>query len=408
MATALFLQEAGHDVTVLEAATQVGGRIATTRRDGYLLEHGPHAVFTRSAPVQALSQVAGLEFVEAPPRAPRFVVHHGKLRPLPVSPPALLATPLLSPLAKARILLEPLVPKGRREESVLQLATRRLGTAVAPLVDAMVAGIHAGDPARLSARYAFPHLWRMDRNGGLLRTLLRGKGAPAAVLAAPRDGMQAWMEAWARRLDVRLRSPALSLETGPRQVRIETRQETLEADRVVIALDPGATARLLGLDTTLPPLAPVSLVVLGVDSAAAPREGYGFLAPESEHRFVLGCLYESVLFPGRAPPGKSLLRCFVGGRRHPERAALPNREMAARAWHDLRSLGVVAGEPTFSQVVRTAGIPQMELGHQAWLDAVAAKTKGKVLGIGHHAIGLEGLALEAQTFASRLSGVSHV
>ncbi|MHB1260442.1 MAG: protoporphyrinogen oxidase [Thermoplasmatota archaeon] len=403
LAAATFLQEAGHNVTVLEVAKQVGGRIATTSKDGFLIEHGPHAVFMRTPAVQALAKASGLEFVEAPRRAPRFIVHHGKLQSLPVSPPALLATPLLSPLAKARLLMEPFVRKGSREESIQELAIRRLGGSVAPLVDAMVGGIHAGDPARLCARHAFPQLWRMDQTGGILRNLARRKGAPSPGLAAPRGGMQAWMAALARWLDVRLETPALSIKAGPGQVSVRTVKEILEADRVVIALDPGATARLLGLGASVPPTTPVSLVAFGADSSAAPQEGYGFLAPESESRFVLGCLYESALFPGRAPPGKSLLRCFVGGRRHPERAARSDEEMAVMAWRDLRDLNVVDGEPAFSKVVRTAGIPQMELGHQAWLDTLATKTKDTVLGIGHHAIGLEALALEAQAFASGFS-----
>lgn len=118
---------------------------------------------------------------------------------------------------------------------------------------------------------------------------------------------------------------------------------------------------------------------------------------------MLGCLYESALFPERAPAGKSLLRCFVGGSRHPERAALGDAQMGSQAWQDLRSLGVMEGEPAFSQVLRTAGIPQMEMGHEACLDSLKTKTKGKVLGIGHHAIGLEAVALEAQALASDFS-----
>lgn len=347
-----------------------------------------------------------MDMVEAPRQAPRFIVHRGRLQALPASPPALVATPLLSPLAKARLLMEPLVRKGRGDESVLHLATRRLGPSVGPLMDAMVAGIHAGDPARLSARHAFPQIWRMDQDGGLLRSMLRqrkaSKGRPPSLLAAPREGMEAWVKALAHHLDVRIQTPALSITQGRDATTVRTPNETLEADRVVVALDPPASARLLRLNAPVPPTASMSLVAFGTDASTSPREGYGFLAPGDEGRFVLGCLYESALFPGRAPAGLSLLRCFVGGQRHPDRAHLDDATMIAQAWSDLKSLGVVSGDPTFSTVLRTEGIPQMELGHQAWLDELAKKTMAPVLGIGHRAVGLEGLAVEAMGLASTL------
>lgn len=401
LAVATFLRERGATVRVYEASGRVGGRIGTRREAGYLVETGPHGVIPSSEATRTLMRIADMPFVEAPPRAPRFVVHAGKPGRLPTGPPGLLRTPLLGAGAKARLLLEPLRGAGPPHETVAAFARRRLGPGVERLADAFVTGVYAGDPERLVLAHAFPDLHRMDREGGLLRGMRRTKAPqPRPTLAAPRDGMESWMRALAARLDVRLHAPALRVTAGARPL-VETPEGTHAHDALVLALDPAATAKLLGIEKE-PPLAPVTIVAFGVPREAAPAEGYGILAPEQERRHVLGALYESALFPDRAPEGHALVRCLVGGRRRPERAHLPEAEAVKRAWDDLVALGVVRGEPTLARAYPTAGIPQPEADHDAWL---AALPKGpvRVLGIGQRAVGLDALAREAEALAQELT-----
>lgn len=400
LAAATFLQEDRHDVTVFEASSRVGGRIATSTVHGGLVEHGPHGIFGRGAPAK-LAELAGVEMVPAPQKAPRFVVQDGALVPVPLSPPGLLATPLLHASAKLRLLAEPLVSRAHQDESIAALAGRRLGPGVLHLLDAMVGGIYAGDPARLSAQHAFPRIWAMDQGKGVLRTIAAARGPPAR-LVAPRQGMQGWMQALAERLDVRLDEPATSISTDAGLL-VETTRAKVSADAIIVALDPLATARLLGIQVPPPPLAPVTIVTFTVEADKAPHEGYGYLAPEGEHRFLLGALCESVLFPGRAPAGQALIRCFVGGRRHPERAHLSDDELIATAWQELKDLDLVGGRPVDASVIRTAGIPQLELGHERWLSALPSNGLVHTIGIGQRGVGLEALAEEAYQLARKLS-----
>lgn len=399
LAVARFLRVRGARVRLFEASDRAGGRVSTLREKGYLVEAGPHGVIPNAEATRAL--LDAIPAVEAPRRAPRFVAHRGTPVPLPAAPPGILSTPLLTRRARLRLLAEPFRGPGPEGETVAAFARRRLGPGTAHLTDAFVTGVYAGDPKRLVLAHAFPEVARMDREGGLLRNLKRQKG-PRQPLTAPREGMQAWMDALAKDLEIAFRAPVERVEArGPKVVLAAGgREETF--DRVVLAVEPAVAARLLGLKVPPPPAAPVAVVAFGLPADAAPSEGYGVLAPEREGRFVLGALYESALFPGRAPEGKALVRCLVGGRRHPERARLAPEELARRAWDDLRGLGVVRGEPEARFVLPPQTIPQPEAGHDAWL---AALPDGPVhvLGIGHRAVGLDGLAAQAKAMAERLA-----
>lgn len=402
LAVASFLDARGVDVTLLESSDRPGGRIRTLRQEGCLVEAGPHGVIPRHEATAQLLERAGVPLLRAPPDAPRLVVHRGRPTPLPTRPPDLLRTRLLSPAAKLRLLAEPLRRAGSEGESVEDFAARRLGRGVAHLVDAFTTGVHAGDPARLSLAHAFPELRRMDQSGGLLRGLKRPQGARPTLTTAA-DGMEGLVAGLASRLRVRYRTPVRGLREGAEGVAVGTDAGEERFDRVVVATDPAATARILGLAAQSPPVAPVRIVAFSLPQERAHAVGYGVLAPEREGRFLLGALFESSLFAGRAPPGYALLRCLVGGRRHPERAALPENEVAARAWEDLRGLGLVSGEPASTFHLPTEGIPQAEAGHDAWLRALP-RSRVRVLGIGHGAVGLDALASQAQALAEEWAG----
>ena len=107
----------------------------------------------------------------------RFIARSGRLRKVPLSPPAFLTSGVLSLPGRMRVLLEPFQRRGAEEESVLTLASRRIGREAAEvLVDAMVTGVYAGDPARLSLPATFPKMRAMEQQyGSLMRAMLAKK-----------------------------------------------------------------------------------------------------------------------------------------------------------------------------------------------------------------------------------------
>jgi protoporphyrinogen/coproporphyrinogen III oxidase len=95
--------------------------------------------------------------------------------------------------------------------------------------------------------------------------------------------------------------------------------------------------------------------------------------PAVEKRTVLGVLFSSSVFAGRAPAGHVLLTCFLGGLRSPEHGNAELTEALPLVLADLRALLGVRGDPVFINHQRWAtAIPQYELGHELVVNAAAS------------------------------------
>ncbi len=156
------LRKAGVEALLVEASWRAGGVIRSERREGFLLELGPQN-FSGTAALRKLCAELGIEeqFVEAPARAPRYVLVDGKLAAVPMSPPALLSSSLLGRGTKWNIARDAF---GRsrppeEDESIASFVRRKFGAEVLDrLAGPFVSGVYAGDPERLSLRSAFPQL----------------------------------------------------------------------------------------------------------------------------------------------------------------------------------------------------------------------------------------------------------
>ncbi|HKF53534.1 MAG TPA: protoporphyrinogen oxidase, partial [Candidatus Acidoferrales bacterium] len=154
LACALRLRELGVSVRVLEATSRAGGLIATEQQNGFLFESGPQS-FQLTPELRELIHLAGCEseLLEANPQSPRYVLRGGKLRPAPMSPPAILTSSLLGAGSKMRVLSEPFrrSQPTAEDESFADFVRRRFGTEILEhLAGPFVSGVFAGDPEKLS------------------------------------------------------------------------------------------------------------------------------------------------------------------------------------------------------------------------------------------------------------------
>lgn len=111
---------------------------------------------------------------------------------------------------------------------------------------------------------------------------------------------------------------------------------------------------------------PLSIVHLAYDKARVGNElkGFGFLAAPGARLKILGCVWNTSLFEGRAPAGQVMMTVFIGGARHMELARLADAELASMAHDELQKILSISGEPHLISITRyDRAIPQYNLGH---------------------------------------------
>ncbi len=395
LTAAHLLVGAGHDVALVDDAVEPGGLIASARIAGFLCESGPQAVLDGSEAVQALIASAGLgaRIVRALPASRRRSVYvAGKMRPFPASPPALFKTNLLSARGKLRLLREPFVRRRSDDdgddESVFDFVARRFGTEAAQrAAGPALLGIYAGDAAALSVRAAFPRLAALEReHGSVLRGLFRtrGSGRLGRPVSFP-DGLGELPRALTALLGARrrtARATGIEPRAGGWTVAVDG-GATLDAERVVLATPAAASAALLGPHHAAAaealraiPHAPVAVACLGFRAADAAALGmdldaYGFVVARGEGIALLGCQYESSVFPGRAPEGGVLLRAICGGTFDPELVDTDDATIAGKILGDLRRVVGLRRDPDVVRVWRARpGIPQYDRAQRARIRTV--------------------------------------
>jgi oxygen-dependent protoporphyrinogen oxidase len=397
------LKSLGFDVLLLEKSDRVGGVMQTDIIDGYQIERGPNSS-QGTEELLALVEELGItsELAEGDPKAPAYVYFKGQLHPVPSGPIAFIRSKLLSAKGKLRIFKEPFIARRRstEEESIASFARRRIGNEAAErLVAPFVSGIYAGDAEKLSAQAAFARLTNLETGyGGLIRGMLakarearRAKKAAATVLdkAAPtrkrlvsfKSGMETLPKTLARKIgeDLLINISDLKFEISnqPDRVSLEFERagnrQQVTCERLVIATPARAAAALVRsssdeLSRLLEEIyyPPLVIVCLAYDksSIATRLDGFGFLIPPGERMNILGCVWNSSLFKGRAPEGHALITVFIGGARNTEATQLADAELVTLVHSDLQKVLGISSEPQVVTITRwERAIPQYNIGH---------------------------------------------
>ncbi|WP_420640679.1 protoporphyrinogen oxidase [Candidatus Leptofilum sp.] len=406
LATAYYLEKEARQngialqATIVEKAVQLGGKIATQRRDGYIFEGGPESFVTRKPEAWELCQELGLQdrLVGTTRPGKNYVLRNGRPAIVPSGPGTFLSTPLLSASGKLRLLKEPFVkPRtDASDESLGDFLRRRLGNEMVDnIVKPAIGSVYLGDVDEMSVQVSFGRFAQMEQQHGSVvkgmfglmkekRAARKASGEPRPArkpaFATLQNGLMEMIETLADQIegeilldtavtnlhhDLTHAQPyALSLSNG----------RTLRADLVVLATPTFVMADLLqGLVETAVtdqlhaiPYNPVTTVnfAFNRNEIADPFDGFGVVVPENESSQLLAVEGMSAKFPHRAPDDQFVLRAFVGGQNEPELASLPETELIKLVRHELEQIFGIAAQPTQIHIQRwLPANPQPPVGH---------------------------------------------
>ncbi|HEX6332569.1 MAG TPA: protoporphyrinogen oxidase [Actinomycetota bacterium] len=382
------------EVTILEAATDVGGRLRSARVGDLVLEAGPDSFVARKPWAVDLCRELGLDLV-APESEGAFVwTERGLVRlppsalGVPAGGRAVAGWPGLSRGGRARALLD-LVRRprpGEGDEALGALLRRRLGDqATDGLTAPLLAGLFAGDVDRLGVAATFPELTAWEREVGSLlrgaRAALGAAGDAGPMFLRPAAGVGALPAALARALGperIQTSTEARAIVRDGSGFVVRTADDREAAAGSVVLATPAFVAGPLVADLSPAAAADleavryvstaVALLVYPEGTAGALPDATGFVVPIGRAPMT-AATFLSRKWPEPGSGDRAVLRCFVGADGTEDVLDAADGEIVEAVARHLAALLPLPERPDDAAFVRwPRSMPQYEVGH---LDRVA-------------------------------------
>jgi len=453
-AHALLSGDPGRSVTLIDAATRVGGKILSGEFAGHSVDCGADAFLARVPDAVELCRELGLDhLLTSPTTSSARVWTAGALRPLPsglvlgvpTDLDALAASGIVSSAGVARA-AEDLArsdwtsgppgpdPEGADDQSVGQLVRDRLGNEVFErLVAPLLSGVNAGDADQLSLATGAAQLATAARLKPSLITSLRlqleqsrasGANPDAPVFAGLPGGTQTLTDALHE--SIIARGGNLLLSTTAVELRLEggcwqvgTSRGDLVADAVVLAVPANPAARLLAphAPAGATALAELDYASVAMITAAVRRadldcdlDGSGFLVALTDRLPALtACSWASSKWAHLADPELAILRVSAG--RHGDTSALEldDRALAAAIASDLGTTMGFSGSFVDLRITRwNDALPQFRPGHLGRVRALRSELEQQAPGLflagaAHDGLGIPSCIRQAHQAVRQLS-----
>ena len=428
------LKKEGRKVLLLESSDRVGGVINTHEENGFVFESGPNTGVLGSAETvklfDELNALCELEIANSSAKN-RFIWKGNRWRAMPSGLISAAVTPLFSLYDKFRILGEPLRKPGKNPyESVADLVRRRMGKSFLEYaVDPFISGVYAGDPEKLITKFALPKLYKLEQEYGSFIT-----GSVKKARESKTD------------LERRATRDVMSVKGGLknliRALTISVGRENMILNCTGIKTEQTSSGYIISINGERPfscssvvstiggeslpeifPFADQSLMedinnlryarVVQVAAGFRKWDGiklnaFGGLVPSKENRKILGVLFPSSIFKGRAPEGGALLSIFLGGYKNAEIVDMPDLDIRNLVINELKYTMKTQTEPELLKIFRyRKAIPQYEISSEKRFEAIEKVEKAfpgiYLAGNIVNGIGISDRIVQASKVAQRIS-----
>lgn len=434
LSAAYYLSKGGVRPTLIEKSPQLGGVIRTTTEHGCLLEGGPDSFLAMKPWLMDLIRELGMadQVIGSNDHLRvTYIVKKGRLVPLPdglmmmvptkIMP--LIGTRLLSWGTKIRMGLEFLRrPNGPQpDRSVSDFLRDHYGQeSIDYLAEPLLAGVYGGDPSQMSVNSVLTRFVEIESKYGSLSRGVLAQPRPkssGSLFRTLKGGLGQIIERLAPSAEV-IQGEAGAVERTSSGYRVWANGDWMEAEQVVLATPAGNCAKLLrpihgelaGLLAAVPYTSSITLS-LGYKKATFdhPLNGFGFLVPKLERKYVAACTWVGNKFNYRVPDDMVLLRCFMGGNALSE----TDDALVEAARRELRSIMSLQAAPMFHSVARWPNsMAQYTVGHTKRVEHIEAIMRGlsglHLAGNAYHGIGLPDCVRMGKEVAARITSSAAV
>ncbi|WP_414050485.1 protoporphyrinogen oxidase [Macrococcus animalis] len=433
-------EDTSFDIDVLEANGVAGGKIKTYQKDGYTIELGPESYLGRKKIMTELAEAIGLkDDIVVNNTGKSYIYAKNKLYPIPggsilgipTEMKPFISTRLISPFGKLRAGLDYVIKpiSMTPDVSVGAFFRRRLGNeTLENLIEPLLSGIYGSDIDKLSLKSTFPDFKATEeKHGGLIKGMRankkatpKRKGPAQGQFRQFKNGLMSFINALVKDLEskqvnMKYNHKVEAIEKLQNGYNVTVNGEKVFYDKVIITVphtifrdwfDDAPLNYFDYMETTS-----VATVVMAFDDSQVDNKenGTGFVIAKNSDTIITACTWTDKKWSHTTPPGKTLLRAYVG---RPGSDVVKNNDDAAivkLARRDLDKMMEIKGEPEFAIVTKLFNsMPQYEVGHIDRIRSIQHYIKTQypglvITGASFEAVGLPDCVSQGQRAALHLA-----
>lgn len=384
------------EITLIEAAHRLGGKIQTLQKDGFVIERGPDSFVSRKNSIQQLATELGIEdqLIQSAPDKTHVAVENelysipaGSVMGVPTNFGSFLASGISSWSGKARAMGDFFLPvsASTEDQPLGPFLRRRFGNElVENLIEPLFSGVFAGDIDRLSLKATFPELLETEQqHRSLIRGLKKNQVADyrafntekTGVFQTFSNGIETLVQALEKELDKCTILKGIKVEKltqKDNQVELQLNNEaSVIADSVIFALPHAKLMPIfepLGLLKGLKDMPSTSIATVSIafpeGAVKNPRDCTGFVVARNSDFTITACSATHLKWPTLTTPEKALYRSFIGRVGDEAVVELSDGEIVKAVLEDMHKLMDIHGDPKFTVVSRwKEAMPQYLVGH---------------------------------------------